>query len=167
MSFSPIHRTMSWQVAAAQVPTDDSLVIEAAVDEIIDRATSSPRERLLLVQEGFIPKLVAVLQEPLQVATGQPHTAAAWALFHLLWRSQAAPQGCPAAHSAMAAAGAVKHLTTVLKAVRKSQGSGGGACSSGSARRAGGSQACEAEWHIMARTTAYASCLLWPELLRM
>lgn len=126
-----MHRTMSWQAAAAQVPADDSMVLEAAVDEIIDRATSSPGERLLLVHEGFIPKLVQVLQEPLQFATSQPHTAAAWALFHLLGRSQAAPQGCPAAQSAMAAAGAVKHLATVLKAVRKSQGSGGGACSSG------------------------------------
>jgi hypothetical protein len=119
--------TMGQQHDALHAPASDSMTDEAAAEEISRIARSSPRERPLLVQRGFIPELVAVLQKPLQVATGQPHTAAAWALFHLLGRSKAAPQGCPAAQSAMAAVGAVKHLTTVLKAVRKSQGSGGGA----------------------------------------
>jgi hypothetical protein len=93
--------------------------------EIRDRARSSPVDRELLVRADAVPELMRLMQLPIDSADGQPHTAAAWALYYLMGRSKAATQGCAVAQSAMAAADAVKHATSLLKAAWKQGGSSG------------------------------------------
>jgi hypothetical protein len=66
-----------------------------------------------------------LMQLPTDSTDGQPHIAAAWALYYLMGRSKAATQGCPVAQSAMAAADAVKHAMSLLKAAWKQGGSSG------------------------------------------
>lgn len=107
-----------------QLPTDDTAGLTAAAKEIRDRARNDMAARELLVREGVVPALVRLLQMPL-LSEGQPQIAAAWALYYCMNRSKAAPQGCPEAAAAMDAAGAVKHATAVLRAVRKQTSSSG------------------------------------------
>lgn len=107
-----------------QLPMFEVTGMTAAAEEICSRARRSNEDRALLVAEGAVPALVKLLQLPLDISLteGQPHAAAAWALFHLLGRSKDAPQGCPAAQAAMSAAAATRQLTAVLKAVCKHGG---------------------------------------------
>lgn len=98
----------------------------AAAQEVSRRARSSGEVREVLIREGAVSALFKLLQQPLQmdvVGAGQPHAAAAWALFDLVGRSKAAPQGDPLAQAAMASSGAVGALTAVLKAVWRYGGS--------------------------------------------
>lgn len=107
-----------------QMPEFEVTGMTAAAEEICSRARRSNEDRALLVAEDAVPALVKLLQLPLDISIteGQPHAAAAWALFHLLGRSKDAPQGCSAAQAAMSAAAGTQQLTTVLKAVHKHGG---------------------------------------------
>lgn len=107
-----------------QLPEDDTAGLTAAAKEVRDRARNDLAARELLVWENVVPALVRLLQMPL-LSEGQPQIAAAWALYYCMGRSKAAPQGCPEAAAAMDAAGAVKHATAVLRAVRKQASSSG------------------------------------------
>lgn len=99
--------------------------LTATAKEIRDRARDSPVDRELLVRADAVPTLMRLMQLPTDSTDGQPHTAAAWALYYVMGRSKAAPQGCPVAQSAMADAEAVKHATSMLKAAWKQGGSSG------------------------------------------
>lgn len=118
---SPRSCTSSQLVAQLRHITDHA-DLTAAAKEVRDRARNSIIDRELLVHEGAVPALVRLLQMPVNSGDGQPHVAAAWALYYLQGRSKGQPEGGPVAQSAMASADVVTHATAVLKGAWQDSG---------------------------------------------